>query len=793
MSKLLAAALLTLSTPCLAASQTWIVSPDPCPAVDFSNLQAAIDNAADGDTILVRVSEDSRGDIEIAQKSLTLIGARLTGYREEARIAELTIRDLLPGQEVTIRDIEIFDGLILEDNAGPIWIEDTEIQVLPATTNTPPSTTKNEIIRIDNCASVAFTRCGWSQEDSFFGFFEFREFGGSQNGMVVNTSSVQLFECTATGARGFRGNPNEPAETDGFDGGTALVVTNSEVNVSSSSFTGGIGGPGVDVLGTCGAGGNGGAGIFVSDLLSVVRLLDSTAQGGVGGPKDTGMLPPDPACVNGDDGLPFDGPGVAQIVSTAGSRRSVSFVEPGLIREGDPATLLLEGVPGDFIFWGVALSQDHVYFPSFNGTSLINSLEVFRFGKIPPSGKKQLGLTIGDITTAGQALTIPTQGYFFDTSLTAFVTSPTVAIVIDSSSDAADGCPTIFYVDDDAANDPGPGDPTVSDPLEDGTLARPFDSIQEAVDSVVVIGSIVQLADGVYQGEGNFDVDPPAGAHVQIISENGPANCLVLPVGEQSAFVFNNPMDVRKDGLSGVRITGAEFRAISIVGSSVTIENCIIEGNSADNGGAIFIQPGGNPPFLIFLAAPLITNCFIRSNLATEKGGGIFSTGSRPEIRNCQFTNNVALDSGGAMSLGGPEGFILSGCTVANNAGGGINIQATVVLNGPLSISNSNIWGNVLGNQVQFNLNVLDVSYTNVQGGLGGIVSTVTGIVNAGPGLIDVDPLFVDMPGFDYHLSPGSPVIDAGDPAYVPLPGELDIDGESRVQGVAIDLGSDEN
>jgi len=28
---------------------------------------------------------------------------------------------------------------------------------------------------------------------------------------------------------------------------------------------------------------------------------------------------------------------------------------------------------------------------------------------------------------------------------------------------------TTWYVDDDAPNDPGPGDPTVSDPLEDGS------------------------------------------------------------------------------------------------------------------------------------------------------------------------------------------------------------------------------------------------------------------------------------------------------------------------------------
>lgn len=41
--------------------------------------------------------------------------------------------------------------------------------------------------------------------------------------------------------------------------------------------------------------------------------------------------------------------------------------------------------------------------------------------------------------------------------------------------------PTV-YVDDDAPDEPGPGELGVSDPLEDGSAAHPFDSIQEAID-----------------------------------------------------------------------------------------------------------------------------------------------------------------------------------------------------------------------------------------------------------------------------------------------------------------------
>jgi len=54
------------------------------------------------------------------------------------------------------------------------------------------------------------------------------------------------------------------------------------------------------------------------------------------------------------------------------------------------------------------------------------------------------------------------------------------------------------------------------------------------------------------------------------------------------------------------------------------------------------------------------------------------------------------------------------------------------------------------------------------------------------------DPLLVDAASGDPHLGSASPAIDTGDPAFVPGDGETDLDGESRVQGDAVDRGADE-
>ncbi|HEY0301049.1 MAG TPA: right-handed parallel beta-helix repeat-containing protein, partial [Rhizomicrobium sp.] len=54
------------------------------------------------------------------------------------------------------------------------------------------------------------------------------------------------------------------------------------------------------------------------------------------------------------------------------------------------------------------------------------------------------------------------------------------------------------------------------------------------------------------------------------------------------------------------------------------------------------------------------------------------------------------------------------------------------------------------------------------------------------------DPLLVDAPNGDVHLSSGSPAVNAGDPFFVAAPGETDLDGGARINGARVDIGADE-
>ncbi|MHC4285962.1 MAG: choice-of-anchor Q domain-containing protein, partial [Planctomycetota bacterium] len=62
--------------------------------------------------------------------------------------------------------------------------------------------------------------------------------------------------------------------------------------------------------------------------------------------------------------------------------------------------------------------------------------------------------------------------------------------------------------------------------------------------------------------------------------------------------------------------------------------------------------------------------------------------------------------------------------------------------------------------------------------------------ITDGVGNITGNPLFANPAESDYHILPGSPCINAGDPDYTAEPGETDLDGLPRVIDGRIDIGA---
>jgi hypothetical protein len=100
-------------------------------------------------------------------------------------------------------------------------------------------------------------------------------------------------------------------------------------------------------------------------------------------------------------------------------------------------------------------------------------------------------------------------------------------------------------------------------------------------------------------------------------------------------------------------------------------------------------------------------------------------------------------------------------------------------------ITNCIVWGNSSGS-LWYPSPGNNVIYSCIQDGY------------YGEGNIDSDPCFVDDTNDNYHLSPNSRCIDAGDPDLISDPNETDIDGEPRILDgdfngtVIVDMGADE-
>lgn len=225
--------------------------------------------------------------------------------------------------------------------------------------------------------------------------------------------------------------------------------------------------------------------------------------------------------------------------------------------------------------------------------------------------------------------------------------------------------------------------------------------------------------------------------------------------------------------------------------SSPTISQCLIENNAGSTGGGIKIHRAHSDV--------LIDNCIIQNNEAFEPfwggGGGIMAEcfGCTTTITNSLVTGNTAnleySRGGGIYASSG--NFVISNCTLSGNSayiGGGMNF-----FNAETLIENCILWDNNVaedGKEISFLKRTIEIQYSTIEGGEDGIFPvTEEDIYFWGNGNIDDNPLFVNSYEKDFRLSDNSPCIDAGDPNFIPLDDETDLDGNERMMGFAIDMG----
>jgi hypothetical protein len=223
--------------------------------------------------------------------------------------------------------------------------------------------------------------------------------------------------------------------------------------------------------------------------------------------------------------------------------------------------------------------------------------------------------------------------------------------------------------------------------------------------------------------------------------------------------------------------------------SSPVLTDCTITSNDADEAGGLLIWYLSNPTltdceisfntvdwnaggvYCLHDSDPVLNGCIIESNTA-ESGGGVYSEWlSAPTFINCLITLNTADGGeGGAVYAFDSSTPILTNCTLAGNSaryGAGLACDS-LSLPSEVRMSNCILWNGPrqIWNNDESSLNF---EYSDIEDGW-----------PAGAGNINLDPLFADPGGGDFHLSAASPCIDSGDNYLVPFWITTDRDGNPR-------------
>ena len=168
-----------------------------------------------------------------------------------------------------------------------------------------------------------------------------------------------------------------------------------------------------------------------------------------------------------------------------------------------------------------------------------------------------------------------------------------------------------------------------------------YSTIQAAIDEANKSDTVL-VADGTYTENLSIDKD------IKIISENGAEKTI---------------------------IDGGKITHVIGFGSSTT-RDCVLDGFTVTNGGGD--DAGG---ILVSGGFPILRNLIITGNRNEKYSGGgidVVGEGANPVIEDCIITDNYATDSGGGLMVAQKATATIKDVTISNNTaggnGGGINV-----------------------------------------------------------------------------------------------------------------------
>ncbi len=257
-----------------------------------------------------------------------------------------------------------------------------------------------------------------------------------------------------------------------------------------------------------------------------------------------------------------------------------------------------------------------------------------------------------------------------------------------------------IFVDDDAPTDPGPFNPNLSNPMENGSDEFPFDQINEAIDAAEN-GDTIVVRPGTYFDTEQLNTD---GKAITITSSGGRDVTFLDGFATSGSMIFMDSNEGRDTVIERLTIQGGfdtNGGALEIAGNvSATFRDIRFRNNTASvDGGVMFINGGTGtvneePLFVdclfedntsqstdaagwdggvgfIINSAPTFLRCTFRNNSGAQGGALAFGTCHRVDIIDCLFEDNGALFDGGAVKFTSCPDVNIVGSTFRRNDGNG--------------------------------------------------------------------------------------------------------------------------
>ena len=287
------------------------------------------------------------------------------------------------------------------------------------------------------------------------------------------------------------------------------------------------------------------------------------------------------------------------------------------------------------------------------------------------------------------------------------------------------------------------------------------------------------------------------GAGVYLLWKSRLTNCLI----QNNTFDQETVSECEGGGLAQDKDDNA---------GDIVADNCVIRNNEATHGGGVYLRstmtnciiennktlknhPGGGA----HLQWGRLYNCIIRGNHSSEDAGGIRAYGNC-KLVNCLIADNTCDVKVAGLALERTLDEVIN-CTIVNNDQKktdsdkeycGIRFDSDDA--GSNKFVNNVVWGNKAGGvvqsqQVSYSLcKYADATNNAIQGNVPGDFTTPY-IKLADDNAADDGPKFKDPENGDYSLKAGSVLIDAGLSSVMSQ--DKDAAGNERINGTAIDLG----